>query len=79
MLLRLQRSIAAAALVICALPLLHRTVRAENWPGRAAPREPAFPPIRIIRLSGAKRKTCAARALPDRGNSTPVVWGERHS
>src|SRR3954465_4246296 len=63
---------------IIALVALAPIVSAENWPAWRGPRGDGTTtetnlPLQWSATENVKWKT----ALPDRGNSTPIVWGDR--
>jgi outer membrane protein assembly factor BamB len=60
------------AAVICA------TVHAENWPSFRGPQGTGISADKAVPATWSDKENVRWRiALPERGNSTPVVWGER--
>src|SRR5262245_11321400 len=70
----MHQSFLASAVVLCAINVAH----AENWPGWRGPRgdgtvgESGFP----MKWSGTDNVAWKL-ALPGRGHSSPIVWGDR--
>src|SRR5260221_7462233 len=57
---------------------LATTIHAEDWPSFRGPQGTGISGDRAAPLSwGAKSNVRWRVELPDRGNSTPVVWGDR--
>ena len=70
---RYSRRIAFAAIVLAA-----SVARAENWPSFRGPQGTGVSGETGVPLKWGDKENMRWRApLPDRGNSTPVVWGDR--
>src|SRR5438552_3845703 len=72
--MRLSRVLAASALLMLLIPL----VRADNWPMWRGPTGQGFCtetnlPVKWSATQNVKWKV----PLPDDGNSTPIVWGDK--
>ena len=70
--------IAAACALLAACALTLATARADNWPAWRGPTGQGFSaeknlPTKWSATENVKWKV----ALPDAGNSTPVVWGDK--
>ncbi len=68
--------------VLCAALLIAAAVctaaRAENWPAFRGPQGTGVSAEKALPPSWSDKENVRWRiALPDRGNSTPAVWGER--
>lgn len=65
----------AIALILLAGPAL---VRAENWPTWRGPRENGISEERNLPVEWSPTKNVRWKvALPEAGNSTPIIWGDR--
>ena len=77
---RLSRTIPAARplLSLMVFSMLAISVRADNWPAWRGPTGDGVSTEKGLPIHwSAKENARWSTELPDRGNSTPVVWGDR--
>jgi len=73
-----QRAAASYASLGCLVALLAFPATAANWPNWRGPDNDGISPEKNLPVQWNENKNIRWRvALPDRGNSTPVVWGQR--
>src|SRR5438309_2874005 len=63
---------------LCALPWLGAGLSAADWPNWRGPSSDGVSPEKSLPLEWSRTQNVRWRVpLPERGNSTPIVWGER--
>src|SRR5688572_11215666 len=68
----------ASCAVVCLCCVLTSSACAANWPGLRGPGGSGVAKEKNLPLRWSTNENVAWRVpLPDRGNSTPIVWGER--
>lgn len=69
---------AQRATLLCSLLLAPTLLTAANWPGWRGPHQNGISPESNFPTEWSKTKNVRWRVpLPERGNSSPVIWGDR--